>query len=159
MHQGVFFCMQVTRPGTTFEIEFFVVEDNVSVTLSGSVAEKLGLVHRVASLEQDTYDVVKPYEDVSTGLDRHSCVIYHLKLKPGSRGVVKSARRIPCAATDRANAKLDRMEAAGVIVEVTEPTLQSGPATWISSYRTTRFAHSNGANWTERFDSHSFKQV
>lgn len=113
----------MTGPGGTFGIEFFVVEDDVSVTLSGSVAEKLGLVRRIASLEQqDTYDIVKPYEDVFTGLGELKGGIYHLKLKPGSQGVVKSARRIPYAVEDRVKVELDRMEAAGVIAKVTEPT-------------------------------------
>lgn len=63
-------CIHVTSPEGTFETEFFVVEDDVSVTLSplsGSVTEKLDLVRRIASLEQHSYDVVKPYEDVFTG--------------------------------------------------------------------------------------------
>ncbi|KAK8782784.1 hypothetical protein V5799_015874 [Amblyomma americanum] len=115
--------LHVTGPEGTFETTFFVMEDDIPVTLSGSVAEKLGLIRRIASLEhQELYDVVKPYEDVFSGLGELKGVVYHLKLKPGSQGVVKAARRIPFALEDRVKAELDRMEAAGVVSKVTEPT-------------------------------------
>ncbi|XP_077519648.1 uncharacterized protein LOC144129398 [Amblyomma americanum] len=115
--------LHVTGPEGTFETTFFVMEDDIPVTLSGSVAEKLGLIRRIASLEhQELYDVVKPYEDVFSGLGELKGVVYHLKLKPGSQGVVKAARRIPFALEDSVKAELDRMEAAGVVSNVTEPT-------------------------------------
>nr|XP_037273841.1 uncharacterized protein LOC119166445 [Rhipicephalus microplus] len=103
--------------------EFFVVDDEIAVTLSGTVAEELGLLQRVCSVDQiELYGTAKPYEDVFEGLGQLEGIVYHLKLKPGSQGVVKPARRIPIALQSKVKAELDRMETAGVIVKVTEPT-------------------------------------
>ncbi|XP_049513993.1 uncharacterized protein LOC125941099 [Dermacentor silvarum] len=105
------------------QTDFFVVEDEVAVTLSGAVAEELGLLKRVSYVEQlELYDAAKPYKDVFEGLGQLEGMVYHLKLKPGSQGAVKPARRIPIALQSKVKAELDRMETSGVIAQVTEPT-------------------------------------
>lgn len=99
------------------------MDEDIAVTLSGTVAEELGLLQRVCSIEQtELYGAAKPYEDVFEGLGQLEGIVYHLKLKPGSQGVVKPTRRIPIALQSKVKAELDRMETAGVIVKVTEPT-------------------------------------
>lgn len=113
----------VSGPDASFETDFFVVEEDVPLTLSGSVAEKLGLLLRLASVEQrELYEAAKHYADVFDGLGSLKGIVYHMKLKPGSQGVVRPARRIPLALKDKAKRELDRMEAERVVQKVTEPT-------------------------------------
>lgn len=108
---------------SSLETNFFVVEGDVPITLSGSVAEQLGLLRRVASVEQpELYEIAEAYEDVFSGLGMLTGVIYHMKLKPEAQGVIRPARRIPIALQEKTKAELDRMEEAQVIKKVTEPT-------------------------------------
>ncbi|KAH9378805.1 hypothetical protein HPB48_014772 [Haemaphysalis longicornis] len=47
---------------------FFVIEQNVPVTLSGAAAESLGLIYRIDSVETQLYPAAQPFADFSTGL-------------------------------------------------------------------------------------------
>ncbi|XP_049515895.1 uncharacterized protein LOC125942024, partial [Dermacentor silvarum] len=115
--------LEVAMRESKIQTDFFVVEDEVAVTLSGAVAEELGLLKRVSYVEPlELYDAAKPYKDVFEGLGQLEGMVYHLKLKPGSQGAVKPARRIPIALQSKVKAELDRMETSGVIAQVTEPT-------------------------------------
>lgn len=115
--------LRVSGTDASYETDFFVVEEDVPLTLSGSVAEQLGLLLRLASVEpHELYEAAKHYADVFDGLGSLKGVVYHMKLKPGSQGIVRPARRIPLALKDKAKRELDRMEAEQVIQKVTEPT-------------------------------------
>lgn len=45
-----------------------------------------------------------------------------MKVKPGSKGIVKPARRVPIALKQWVKDELDSTETDGVIAKVTEPT-------------------------------------
>lgn len=56
------------KPQST-EASFFAVWPNVLVTLSGNVAQRLGLMTRIATLNaEDCQDCTKGFEDVFQGL-------------------------------------------------------------------------------------------
>lgn len=112
------------RCGThTTTAQFFVMDQNIPPTLSGSVAEELGLIKRMATItSSDLYEAAKPFDDVFQGLGRLKNVSYRMKLKPGAQGIVKPPRKVPIALRDKVKKELDRMEHDQVITKVTEPT-------------------------------------
>ncbi|XP_064469713.1 uncharacterized protein LOC135384442 [Ornithodoros turicata] len=121
--------LHISFQGKDLSTEFFVVDRQVPTTLSGTVSEHLGLVSRMVHstrVHEDNqfglYEAARPYEDVFKGLGKLKGIVYHMRLKPNVKGVVKPARRIPVALKDKVKDTLDRMEADGVICKVTEPT-------------------------------------
>lgn len=113
------------------EESFFVVEQNVPVTLSGSVAERLGFLCRVQNVHvEELFPAAQPFAEVFSGLGQLKGVEYTMKLKPGAVGVVVPARRVPVALQDKVKEELQRMEEQGVIAKV------KGPTEW-SSYMVT----------------------
>ncbi|XP_075724095.1 uncharacterized protein LOC142766130 [Rhipicephalus microplus] len=97
---------------------FFVIEQNVPVTLSGAAAESLGLIYRVDSVEtQQLYPAAQPFTDVFTGLGQLKNFEYEMKLKPGAVSVVVPARRAPVAIEKKVKAELQRMEEHNVITK------------------------------------------
>ncbi|KAM7292185.1 uncharacterized protein ISCGN_025427 [Ixodes scapularis] len=97
---------------------FFVVEQHVPITLSGSVAERLGLLYRVQNVHlENLYQAAQPFAEVFKGLAQLKDVEYEMKLKPGTVGVVVPARRVPVALQDKVKAELQRMEERGVITK------------------------------------------
>lgn len=98
---------------------FFVIEQNVPVTLSGAAAESLGLIYRIDSVEtQQLYPAAQPFADVFTGLGQLKNFEYDMKLKPGAAGVVVPARRVPVAIEEKVKAELQRMEEQNVITKL-----------------------------------------
>ncbi|XP_077554016.1 uncharacterized protein LOC144168896 isoform X2 [Haemaphysalis longicornis] len=96
---------------------FFVIEQNVPVTLSGAAAESLGLIYRIDSVETQLYPAAQPFADVFTGLGQLKNFEYDMKLKPGAAGVVVPARRVPVAIEEKVKAELQRMEEQNVITK------------------------------------------
>ncbi|XP_049269486.1 uncharacterized protein LOC119379086 [Rhipicephalus sanguineus] len=95
---------------------FYIIEQSVPVTLSGSAAERLEFIRRVQHIDVDQlYPPAQPFADVFTGLGELKDYEYEIKLKPGAVGVVVPARRIPVALEDKTRAELQRMEDQGVI--------------------------------------------
>ncbi|XP_075539780.1 uncharacterized protein LOC142574588 [Dermacentor variabilis] len=120
--------LQVTSTTQSTTALFFIVKQAVPVTLSGKVAERLGLIGRINTLDAlETNRIVERFRDVFQGLGEIKDVAYHMELKPEARGVIKPARRIAIALQERVRAELDRMERDGVVVKVTEP----GLVTWL----------------------------
>ncbi|XP_072142027.1 uncharacterized protein [Dermacentor andersoni] len=100
------------------EEQFFVVEHDVPVTLSGAVAERLGFIYRIQKVSsEELYRPAQPFADVFSGLGQLKGVEYSMKLKPGSAGTVVPARRVPIALQDKVLAELQRMEQQGVITK------------------------------------------
>ncbi|XP_064458840.1 uncharacterized protein K02A2.6-like [Ornithodoros turicata] len=122
--------LQASCNGQSTKVLFFVVPQEVPLTLSGKASEELGLIQRTVhsavatktSDEHHLYGPAQPYRDVFEGLGKLRGVQYHMKLTPHAKGVVKPARRIAVALKDKVKRELDHMEADGVIAKVTEPT-------------------------------------
>nr|XP_037283835.1 uncharacterized protein LOC119176582 [Rhipicephalus microplus] len=105
------------------EETFFVVEQNVPVTLSGLVAERLGFICRVQNVHvRQLYPAAQPFAEVFSGLGQLKGEEYAMKLKPGTIVIVVPARRVPVALQERVKEELKRMEEQGVITKVRGPT-------------------------------------
>lgn len=110
------------------EETFFVVEQDMPVTLSGTAAERLGFISCFQSVQHDhIYTPAQPFAEVFKGLGQPKHFKYKMKLKPGTTGVIVPARRVAVALEDRVKAELQRMQEHGVITKVTEPTNWSRP--------------------------------
>ncbi|XP_049515019.1 uncharacterized protein LOC125941552 [Dermacentor silvarum] len=98
---------------------FYIIEQNVPVTLSGSVAERLGFICRIQHIEVDElYPPAQHFAEVFSGLGELKGYEYEIKLKPGAVGVIVPARRIPMALEGKTRAELQRMEDQGVITKL-----------------------------------------
>ncbi|KAH7981307.1 hypothetical protein HPB49_023064 [Dermacentor silvarum] len=63
--------------------EFFIVPQNVPVTISGNISERLGLISRVRSVDAlPSQDPTAGFGDVFQGLGELKGVTYHIELKP-----------------------------------------------------------------------------
>ncbi|XP_064465332.1 uncharacterized protein K02A2.6-like, partial [Ornithodoros turicata] len=121
--------LQASCNGQSRKVLFFVVPQEVLLTLSGKASEELGLVQRTlhsavatkASDEHHLYGPAQPYRDVFEGLGKLKRVQYHVKLTPHAKGAAKPAWRIAVALKDKVKRELDHMEADEVIAKVTEP--------------------------------------
>ncbi|XP_040358407.1 uncharacterized protein LOC121047334 [Ixodes scapularis] len=88
--------------GRAHEELFFVVEQHVPITLSGSFAERLGLLYRVQNVHlENLYQAAQPFAEVFKGLEQLKDVEYEMKLKPGTVGVVVPARKVTVALQDK----------------------------------------------------------
>lgn len=68
---------------------FSIVDQNVPITLSGSVAERLGFICRIQNVQAEKlYPVAQSYADVFAGLGQLKGVEYTMKLNPRAVGVV-----------------------------------------------------------------------
>ncbi|XP_064486087.1 uncharacterized protein LOC135398631 [Ornithodoros turicata] len=120
--------LQVQNAGRCITEDFYVVQEDVPTTLSGSLCERLGLLKRIETIsETDTnpqvqYPVAKPYDDIFHGLGKVKDVVYSMKLKPGVQGVVRPARKVPVAMRQKVYEELKKMEQDGVISKVEGPT-------------------------------------
>ncbi|XP_037571213.2 uncharacterized protein LOC119453257 [Dermacentor silvarum] len=98
---------------------FYIIEQSVPVTLSGSVAERLGFICRVQHIEVDElYPPAQPFAEVFSGLGELKGYEYEIKLKPGAVGVIVPARIIPVALEGKTRAEFQRMEDQGVITKL-----------------------------------------
>lgn len=119
--------LEVSTSSAAVSESFYVVDEDVRTTLSGNLCERLGLINRVASVSptQDSavdYEPVTLFEDVFRGLGKLKGIQYKIKLRPGSHGIVRAARKVPLALRDKVKTELRRMECDGVIKRVDEPT-------------------------------------
>ncbi|XP_075556551.1 uncharacterized protein LOC142588602 [Dermacentor variabilis] len=115
--------LQVTSTTQSTTALFFIVKQAVPVTLSGKVAERLGLIGRINTLDAlETNEIVERFRDVFQGLGEIKDVAYLMERKPEARGVIKAARRIAIAHQERVRAELDRIEPDGVVAKVIEQT-------------------------------------
>lgn len=124
--------LTVSTGASTTQEEFFVVKDDVPVTLAGELSERLGLIRRIATVTEGPNDATKetatslsdptgPYADVFLGLGKVGLYIQH-ESKLGTKGIVRPARKVPVALQEKVKRELHRMENEGVIMKVKEPT-------------------------------------
>ena len=109
-------------------VTFEVVNLDQENIISGNVAENLGLVQRVSTVnDQKSYEeLTRDFPDLvkTTGTLPGE---YTIKIEENAQGVVHPARRLPAALKQKAIDKLKEMEENGYITPVSEPT------EWVSS--------------------------
>ncbi|XP_075543992.1 uncharacterized protein LOC142578497 [Dermacentor variabilis] len=85
--------LQVASTTQSTTALLFIVKQAVPVTLSGKVAERLGLIGHINTVDAlETKEIVDRFRDVFQGLGEIKDVAYHMELKPEARGVVKPVR-------------------------------------------------------------------
>lgn len=121
-HLGVI-SQQVAIGRQRCELNFFVVKKGRQALLGLHGAEQLGLVTRnVDSVTTNSSEkLLQEYSDVFQGT---GCVQrqYKMVLKEGSVPAVQAARRVPLALREPLRNELRRMEQAGIIAKVNEPS-------------------------------------
>jgi hypothetical protein len=102
------FIARIEHDGTKYHHRVFVVNDIAENLLSGSVADRLGLIKRVCQVSE--YGLVK-------------CKPVDIKLKTDAQPYsIATARRVPIHLVPKVEEELKRLEANGIIEPVTEPT-------------------------------------
>ena len=103
------------------EVKFEIVDLVQENILSGDVAEKLGLLRRVNSVDTSEEELTRNFSDLikTTGTLPGE---YSIKIDENAQGVIHPTRRLPAAIRPRAIEKLREMEDFGYITPVKEPT-------------------------------------
>ncbi|XP_049273555.1 uncharacterized protein LOC125759180 [Rhipicephalus sanguineus] len=115
--------------------DFFIVRKSNQAILGLSASEALGLVSRtVASVHMSSTDqIVKEFPELFQGI---GCLArpYHMVLQKEATPVIQPVRRVPLALREPLREELDRMERAGIIVKVSEPTDWGNNCSWQICY-------------------------
>lgn len=114
--------LPVMHGNRSTEVKFYIVQREVPTTISGTIAEKLNLIKRVASVEKHCSQTVQQHEDIFHGLGELKGVKYHMRLKPDAQGVIQQPRTVPVAIRDKLKSHLEDLVQQRVIAPVTEPT-------------------------------------
>lgn len=111
---------------------FFVVKDELPVTLGRELSEKLGMIKRLASVSREHEDTnaagrnlcnpAGSYVDVFRGLEKVKIFVYNMKVKPGPQGIVRPGRKLPVTLQENVKCELQKMENQGVLTKVKELT-------------------------------------
>lgn len=113
---------QVVIGGQSCKLNFFVVKKGHQALLGLNATEQLGLITRnVDTVTSSSEKLLQEYSEFFQGT---GCVQrqYKMVLKKGSVPVVQAARRVPLTLREPLRKELRRMEEAGIIVKVNEPT-------------------------------------
>ncbi|XP_075733513.1 uncharacterized protein LOC142775690 isoform X1 [Rhipicephalus microplus] len=113
---------EATLGDQAIPLDFFVVRKGRQAILGLQASERLGLLSRVHSVSKDgREELVKDFRHLFTGT---GCVkkVYHMVLQDNTVPVIQPVRRVPLALNEPLRDELDRMEHAGIITRVTEPT-------------------------------------
>lgn len=113
---------EVSLNGRIATLSFFVVRKGRQAILGLEASEQLGLISRVNSVSRNSSEeVVSNFRHLFTGT---GCVkrVYHMVLRKDAVPVIQRARRVPLALEEPLRNELARMEQAGIIARVTEPT-------------------------------------
>ncbi|XP_070382812.1 uncharacterized protein [Dermacentor albipictus] len=114
--------VEVSLNGCIAMLSFFVARKGRQAILGLEASERLGLISRVNSVSQNSSEeVVASFRHLFTGT---GCVkrVYHMVLRKDATPVVQRPRRVPLALEEPLREELSRMEQAGIIAKVTEPT-------------------------------------
>ena len=105
---------------------FYVIDAAVAPTLSGDVAEALGLIKRIAQLECSSTDEMaqwkQQFPETFEGVGDIKNFECNLRLKEDYTPVANPCRPIPVAYEGMVKKELERMQKKGVVERVTEPT-------------------------------------
>lgn len=97
--------LPVSHKGQCTEAEYVIVKPNVLVTLSDCVAERLGLISTISSIDASGCNQHQEFEDVFQGLVVRKGLAYHIQLKPAVQGTAKPATRVAVALQDSVKAE------------------------------------------------------
>ncbi|XP_077516818.1 uncharacterized protein LOC144127784 [Amblyomma americanum] len=117
-------CLPVRIGADTRLVEFFVVKKGRQAILGLQACEQFGLVNRIRAVKKDealSECVRRQYPKLFTGIGKLKRE-YSMTLQDGARPVAEPARRVPHAIRSRLKEELDRLEAAGIIAKVREPS-------------------------------------
>ncbi|XP_037523654.1 uncharacterized protein LOC119400775 [Rhipicephalus sanguineus] len=116
-------------------LSFFVVKKGHQALLGLNATEQLGLITRnVDTVTNSSEKLLQEYSAVFQGT---GCVQrqYKMVLKEGSVPVVQAARRIPLTLREPLRNEVRRMEEAGIIVKVNEPTDLESRSSWRTCFQ------------------------
>ncbi|XP_070384992.1 uncharacterized protein [Dermacentor albipictus] len=103
-------------------LDFFVVSKGHQAILGLQASENLGLVSRIHAVSRNSSEeVARNFRHLFTGTGRVERV-YRMVLRDDATPIVQAARRVPLALQEPLREELGRMERAGIITKVTEPT-------------------------------------
>ncbi|XP_070390759.1 uncharacterized protein [Dermacentor albipictus] len=127
--------LPVTVNNRSQYFDFFIVRKSNQAILGLSASETLGLVSRtVDSVHMNSTDqMTKEFPELFQGI---GCLArpYHMVLREEATPVVQPVRRVPLALREPLREELDRMERAGIIVKVSEPTDWGNNCSWLTCY-------------------------
>jgi hypothetical protein len=120
------------KTGTKYKVDYVVVDDDLRPLLSRNAAEKMDLItinYQNFKTDVPTVSVVKGtsiFEDFASVFDGELGKLpgkpVHLTVRDGAVPVIKPARNLPEALKPRVQAEIERLEKAGVIQQVDQPT-------------------------------------
>lgn len=124
--------LNVKYKDVVYPVEFFILKEYGCPLLSCRQSLLMGVVTQEkqtishVDTDESAKSIVQEFSDVFTGIGNISKE-YHIELEPDAVPVIHPARRLPVAMHDKVKQELERMEAAGIITPVDEPT------SWVNS--------------------------
>ncbi|XP_077517721.1 uncharacterized protein LOC144128270 [Amblyomma americanum] len=128
-------CLPVRIGADTRLVEFFVVKKGRQAILGLQACEQFGLVNRIRAVKKDealSECVRRQYPKLFMGIGKLKRE-YSMTLQDGARPVAEPARRVPHAIRSRLKEELDRLEAAGLIAKVREPSDWPFPSSMVAT--------------------------
>ncbi|XP_040077642.1 uncharacterized protein LOC120849477 [Ixodes scapularis] len=110
--------------GKVVSAEFFVVKKNRRALLGLPTCEELGLVnrvHEIATITNTQSQVQREFPALFEGIGKIQRP-YSISFKEGTVPVVQPTRRVPQALMESLKQELNRMEQAGIITRMKEPS-------------------------------------
>ena len=108
---------------STHMLEFYIVEAQSPAALGLKACMDMQLIKPVLMVNQHNTDpLIQQYEHVFKGIGCMDKTSYKISLKPDARPVVHAAHSVPVALKDKVQKELERMEQAGIISKVEQPT-------------------------------------
>ncbi|XP_008484608.1 uncharacterized protein K02A2.6-like [Diaphorina citri] len=103
-------------------LEFVIVNTDCNPLLGLKTCTDLNLIARIASIGNKYSDLIVKYSDVFSSQVGNIGPEYHIKLSDNAIPRIDGQRKIPFALKDQLKLELDRMEKAGIITRIIEPT-------------------------------------
>jgi hypothetical protein len=112
---------RVQLRGKSYSVQFIVVAGEAPALLGRNACEKLGLVKRIRVVDKPICNILDQYPDLFDGL---GCLPgeVNISLRPDAEPVVDTCRNIPFKMEEPLKEELKRMQDAGIIEPINEPT-------------------------------------
>jgi hypothetical protein len=108
----------VQHKGQSYNMQFIIVPGTAPTLLGRSACERLNLIKRIYTVKAD---MLNDYPDLFQGL---GCLPgeVHIKLKTDAEPVIEPCRKVPFKMQEQLKEELQRMQKAGIIKPVVEPS-------------------------------------